>query len=112
VRNCAAGSRKKLAVASNGSRVKVGVRDKLKQVSITIPDDVLACSGLTEHELRQELAIALFQVDRLTLAQAARLAGKPQLEFQKVLASRRIPNHYGLEELEEDLQRVRRVQTH
>jgi predicted HTH domain antitoxin len=78
-------------------------------VSITIPDEVLASSGLTEDEMKWELAIALFQAERLTLAQAARLAGQAQLEFQKMLASRRIPIHYGIEELEEDLRTVRHV---
>ncbi len=86
--------------------------EKGRGVSITISDDILASSGLTEEELRRELAIALFQVERLTLGQAARLAHEPQLEFQKALASRGIPIHYGAEELDEDLQTVRRVPTH
>ena len=81
-------------------------------MSITISDDILASSGLTEEELRRELAIALFQTERLTLGQAAKLAEQTQLEFQKVLASRRIPIHYGPQELDEDLRTVRRVPRH
>ncbi len=81
-------------------------------MSITISDDILASSGLTEKELRRELAIALFQVERLTLGQAAKLADQTQLEFQKALASRRIPIHYGSEELDEDLRTVGRVPAH
>lgn len=81
-------------------------------MSITISDEILASSGLTENELRRELAIALFQIERLTLAQAAKLADQPRLEFQKALASRHIPIHYGPQELDEDLQTVRRVPTH
>jgi predicted HTH domain antitoxin len=81
-------------------------------VSITIPDDILASSGLTENELRHELAIALFQVERLTLSQAEKLADQTQLEFQQALASRRMPIHYGPEELDEDLQTIRRVPAH
>ncbi len=81
-------------------------------MSITISDEILASSGLTEKDLRRELAIALFQVERLTLGQAARLADQSQLEFQKALASRRIPIHYGSEELEEDLRTLGRVPTH
>jgi predicted HTH domain antitoxin len=78
-------------------------------VSITIPDELLSSSGLTEDELKRELAIALFQSERLTLEQASMLAGQGQLEFQKILAARRIPVHYGVEELDEDLRTVRRV---
>lgn len=81
-------------------------------MSITISDEILASSGLTEGELRRELAIALFQAERLTLGQAAKLADQTQLEFQKALGSRRIPIHYGSQELDEDLRTVGRVQTH
>ncbi|MGA8026822.1 MAG: UPF0175 family protein [Bryobacteraceae bacterium] len=81
-------------------------------MSITISDDILASSGLTEKELRRELAIALFQAERLTLGQAAKLADQTQLEFQKALACRRIPIHYGSEELDEDLRTVGQVPPH
>ena len=81
-------------------------------MSITISDDILGSSGLTEEELRRELAIALFQIERLTSAQAARLANQTQLDFQKALASRHIPIHYGPRELDEDLQTVRPAKSH
>jgi predicted HTH domain antitoxin len=73
---------------------------------LTIPDEILESTHLSEAELRAELALTLFAQERLTLGQAALVAGCSQLEFQKLLASRRIPIHYGLEELEEDLRRV------
>ena len=74
---------------------------------VTISDDVLAAAHLTEPELKEELALALFQRDRLTLAPASRLAGKSQLAFQALLAERRIPIHYGVAEFREDLQSLR-----
>lgn len=76
-------------------------------MSITISDDIVASSGLTEEELRRELAVALFQVERLTLGQAAKLADQTQLEFQKALASRRISIHYGPQELDDDVRTLR-----
>lgn len=66
---------------------------------IEIPD-----VGLTEQELRQELAVALFQQNRATLAKAAEIAGLTRLDFQRLLAARQIPVHYGLDEWAEDLQ--------
>jgi predicted HTH domain antitoxin len=45
----------------------------------------------------------LFREERLTLAQASRLADIDQLTFQSVLADREIPVHYGVEEFREDL---------
>lgn len=76
---------------------------------MTLPDDLLQSTQLTEAELKAEIAVALFQRERLTLGQAAVLADLPQLEFQRLLAARGIPLHYGLEALEEDLERARRL---
>jgi predicted HTH domain antitoxin len=74
---------------------------------VTISDEVLAAAHITEPELKQELALALFQQDRLTLAQASRLAGMAQLAFQSLMAERRIPVHYGVTEFREDLRSLR-----
>ena len=70
---------------------------------VTISDEVLTAAHITETELRQELAMALFQQDRLTLEQASRFAEMTQLAFQAALADRRIPIHYGVEEFREDV---------
>lgn len=72
----------------------------------TIPDELIRPAGLTEQEVRIELAALLFHQERLTLAQASRLAGLSLLGFQRALRDRRIPLHYGEEELRQDLERV------
>jgi len=72
-------------------------------MSIIIPDDILQSTRMTEEELRQEIAVLLFQKEKLTLAQASRLAGMNMLQFQHLLASRQIPLHYDIAEFEEDL---------
>jgi predicted HTH domain antitoxin len=78
-------------------------------MTFTLPDELLRSTRLTEAELRTEFALVLFQQERLTLGQAALLAGLPQLDFQRVLASRQIPLHYGIEAMEQDLQRAKRL---
>jgi len=78
-------------------------------MSITIPDEVLAAAHLTELELKRELALALFQQERLTLASASRLAEMSQREFQRLLADRRIPVHYGVEEFKQDMDTLRQM---
>jgi predicted HTH domain antitoxin len=40
-------------------------------VTVTLPDGVLEATKLTEAELVRELALTLFQRERLTLGQAA-----------------------------------------
>ncbi|MEE3719002.1 UPF0175 family protein [Tumidithrix elongata RA019] len=72
-------------------------------MSVIISDAVLQNVQMTEAEMLQEIAIVLFQKDKFTLGQASRFANMNQLEFQRLLASRKIPLHYGLTELHEDL---------
>ena len=76
-------------------------------MSVVIPDEIVHATGLSEAELLQELAVLLFEKDRLTLAQASRLAGMPRLRFQQLLAGRQIPIHYDVADLEADIQTLR-----
>ena len=78
---------------------------------VTIPDEVLTAAHMSEAELKRELALTLFQRERLTLGQASRLAGMSQLAFQALLADRQIPIHYGIEEFREDLRTLRQTES-
>ena len=77
---------------------------------VTISDEVLTAAHISEPELKQEVALTLFQQERLTLAQASRLAEMRQLAFQGLLAARQIPIHYGSEEFREDLRTLRQTE--
>ena len=72
-------------------------------MTLEIPDEIVRATHLSPEELRAEIAVMLFEQDRLTLGQAAELAGTPQAQFMKLLGSRRIPLHYGLDDFEDDL---------
>jgi len=72
-------------------------------MSILISDDILYVTRMTESELLQEIAILLYQKEKLTLGQASNLARMSQLQFQLLLASRQIPIHYDVAEFEADL---------
>jgi predicted HTH domain antitoxin len=73
------------------------------QITIELPDAL----ELTEADLRAELAISLFQQERITLGTASQLAGLHQIEFQQLIARRGIPIHYDIEDLEQDLNSLR-----
>ncbi len=77
---------------------------------VTISDELLSAADITEPELKRELALALFQQDRLTLSQASRLAEMSQLAFQGLLAERQIPVHYGIDEFREDMRTLRQTE--
>jgi len=76
---------------------------------LIILDDILQASRMSEEELTQEIAVLLFQKEKLTLAQASRLAGMTRLQFQHLLASRQIPVHYDVAEFEEDLKTLKEL---
>lgn len=76
-------------------------------MSILISDDILQSARLTEDEFKQEIAVLLFQKEKLTLAQASHFAGMTRLQFQHLLASRNIPVHYDIAEFEEDLKTLK-----
>jgi len=78
-------------------------------MSVVIPDEVLYTVHMTSTELVQEIAVLLYQKEKLTLGQASRLAGMSQLQFQFLLASRHIPIHYDVAEFEADLKTLREM---
>lgn len=78
-------------------------------MNVEIPDDILLATHLSPADLRVEIAVMLFQKEKLTLGRAAELADMGQLEFQRLLASREIPIHYDVEELEADLETLEQV---
>ena len=78
-------------------------------MNIEIPDSILQKSGLRENDILLQLAILLFEQEKLTLAEASELARLHQIQFQKELAKRKIPIHYGKEELKADMQTLSKM---
>jgi predicted HTH domain antitoxin len=73
-------------------------------MQLTLPESLEA--RLSPQSTALHLAIGLFVSDEATLGQAAEVAGLSQAEFLRELGKRRIPIHYGAEELREDLRVV------
>ncbi len=78
-------------------------------MQIEIPNRIIEKSGISEEEILLRVAIMLFQEEKLTLGQASELAGLDQIDFQKELAQRDIPIHYGEKEYRKDLKNIRRI---
>jgi predicted HTH domain antitoxin len=78
-------------------------------MSVIISDEILQAARLTATEMRQEIAVLLFQREKLSIGQASRLAEMPQWQFQALLASRQIPLHYDIDEFDADLQTLRKL---
>ncbi|MBU1148149.1 MAG: UPF0175 family protein [Candidatus Omnitrophica bacterium] len=78
-------------------------------VSIEIPREVIHAARLKPEELKRELAVLLFQQERLSFGKAREMAGMTVWAFQHLLASRDIPVHYNLEDYEEDLSTLKEL---
>ncbi|XGV94613.1 MAG: UPF0175 family protein [Leptolyngbya sp. BL-A-14] len=72
-------------------------------MSLVVSDEILRASGLSEDELLLEIVLMLFQQERLTLSSASRLVAMDHIQFQRVLADRKIPVHYDVSEFREDV---------
>jgi len=72
---------------------------------LTIPDDILAETGLNERDARIEIACHLFDAGRLTMPAAARWAGLSRTELEEELLRRNLPLcRPTVEDFEQDLE--------
>jgi predicted HTH domain antitoxin len=67
-------------------------------MTLTLPE-----TKFTESELKEELALSLYAARKVTIIQAVHIAGIGFFEFQGLLKERQIPQHYDVEDFEEDL---------
>jgi predicted HTH domain antitoxin len=74
------------------------------KMTLTLPERLEA--RLSPQATALHLAIGLYVSDEATLGQAAEVAGMPQADFLRALGQRRIPVHYGSEELVADLRAI------
>lgn len=72
-------------------------------MDITISDEILRKSNLSDKDIKIEIAIMFYKKGILTLGQSSEIAEIHQIQFQKELAKRQIPLNYDLTSLKEDL---------
>jgi predicted HTH domain antitoxin len=73
-------------------------------MKLTLPESLEA--RLSPESTALHLAIGLYVAEETTLGQSAEVAHLSQADFLRELGNRRIPIHYGAEELAEDLRAV------
>jgi predicted HTH domain antitoxin len=76
-------------------------------MGMLIDDDLLHAARISEPELKLEIAVLLYRRERLTLGQAARLAGLSQARMRLTLAAQGIAPNYGVDDFAEDVKVVR-----
>lgn len=73
---------------------------------LIIPAKTLEQLRITPSELLIELAVHLYDTEKLSMGQAKKLAGLTQIDFQKELAKRDVYIKYDIEDLETDLKNL------
>lgn len=58
------------------------------QITLNLPDSLSKTETFNQSEWLQEIAIALFQQQRISLSRASKIAGIEIMNFQKLLADR------------------------
>jgi predicted HTH domain antitoxin len=76
---------------------------------LEVPQDILDSARLTAADLKVEMAIHLYAQGRLSIGKARELAGMALWEFRQLLASRGIPPHYDVKDLDEDVSTLREM---
>lgn len=75
-------------------------------MALTISDETLKEASLSPEAFKIEMATHLYDIGRLTLGQARKLADLDQVSFQKELAKRNIYLKYDIEDLDDDLKAI------
>ncbi|MBD1915146.1 MULTISPECIES: UPF0175 family protein [Cyanophyceae] len=77
------------------------------QITLNMPDDLNQTETFNQSDWFREIAIALFQQERISLSRASKIADMELIDLQKLLADRNICIHYDVEDFEQDLQHLR-----
>lgn len=78
---------------------------------IEIRDELLADNS-DSKDLIMDVALQLFEKEKITLGKAADLAGVSKMEMQYFIGSKGVPMHYDLNMVEEDLEVIKWYQNH
>jgi predicted HTH domain antitoxin len=70
--------------------------------SIEIPPEVIHTTHMSPQDMKRELALALFQQEKISFGKAREMAGMTVWAFQQLLGSRDIPVHYDIQDYLED----------
>jgi predicted HTH domain antitoxin len=81
-------------------------------VAIPIPQTILYATRMTTDELRRELAVYLFQQEKLSFGKAREMAAMTIWDFQYLLGQRGIAVHYDIPEYEADKRTLQELRMH
>lgn len=79
-------------------------------MSVTIPDDIVQSTHMTEDELKIEIAVMLYKQQKISSGKARSWTGLTVIEFQHELAKRGLFINYDAEDLEADIKTLQSLE--
>ncbi len=76
---------------------------------IEIPQDILDSARIKLPDLKIELALLLYSQYRLSIGKARELANMSLWEFRQLLGTRKIPAHYNIDDLNDDVATLKQM---
>ena len=80
-------------------------------MDLLIKNEVLERAEITAEELLIEIAVHLYDTERLSIGQARSLCEMDILSFQKELSKRDVYMKYDIEDLETDLRNIEYIKS-
>ena len=85
----------------------------MEKISIDVPKDLIHALKVRERELpkvlREIIAVNLYKEGLISLGKASEIAGVSRWEMFDILAAKKIPLQYYPEDLEEDIETLKKV---
>ena len=85
----------------------------MEKISIDVPKDLIHILKVRERELpkvlREIIAVNLYKEGLISLGKASEIAGVSRWEMLDILAAKKIPLQYYPEDLEEDIETLKKV---
>lgn len=75
-------------------------------MGLIIPEEILKKAEISADELRIEIAVYLYDKEKLSFGQAKTLSNLDYIAFQKELSKRDVYIKYDIEDLENDLKNL------
>jgi predicted HTH domain antitoxin len=76
---------------------------------LELDDQIIQSTGLSQEQLRVELAIQLYEQGKITVGQGGRMTGMGSIKFQHELGKRQVASAYDKDDLDSDLQTLSKL---
>lgn len=76
---------------------------------LELDDQIIQSTGLSQEELRVELAVQLYEQGKITVGQGGRMTGMGSIKFQQELGKRQVASAYDRDDLDSDLQTLSKL---